>query len=539
MKSIAFLIGVVICGAALADEPKKETEKAKPTIERREVASPQQSGLILNAFGGGKSAAEWYIERTEKVVDLSEQQKKAITALFESRDKAMKEFQESIAEKMKTASKELTEAAKTQDKEAMSKAQKAYQDLYAPMHEIIKKSETALQNVLTAQQREKIEDSRVMDMIKSLTAGIQVTKEQLEKLKATVGKSMAENTTRERSLPESIEKILTPEQLAAIRKERALTYAKMSFTAAKLTAEQLKKLEAKTIELTKDQKNSLQFDVGIYQKLNEFVNAMLTEEQKELLKQNRFTTTLVGMAPGGGVSVTTANPGQPVSPQSGAPRPEGKLGERKEEIRKEPERKPEGQPSNVKVTQIPGGGIQVIIGEGGPIEAKVQAQAQVQLETARKQLETVVKRAEVDSKSAMRNRVKQQYDLAKKAWRLVQEMEELEEEKKSEAHELWEELEKVEGQLRQTFGQPTNPAPFSLPLGQTRSAWVVQPGAPIPNPGAPAIGGGIPNPRPLQPVLPGANLPGIPNLSGELQKLQKQVEELRIQVQKLSEREKK
>src|SRR6185295_13879411 len=101
------------------------------------------------------SAAEWYIERTDKIVKLSEEQKKKITELFAAREKAMQEFQSGLEAKAKAASAALGEAMKSKDQERIAREQKAYQELYAPMQAIYKKSEAALQNVLTQEQREK------------------------------------------------------------------------------------------------------------------------------------------------------------------------------------------------------------------------------------------------------------------------------------------------------------------------------------------------------------------------------------------------
>ena len=119
-------------------------EKAAPGTPVQNAGSG--GGLVAGQSGngvwGGKSAAQWYIESIDKIVNLTDAQKKAITASIESRDKAMREFQAQNAEKLKAAGTAMMEAYKSKDKEAVAKAQKAYQDLYAPMHEAMKKSQS-------------------------------------------------------------------------------------------------------------------------------------------------------------------------------------------------------------------------------------------------------------------------------------------------------------------------------------------------------------------------------------------------------------
>jgi len=54
----------------------------------------------------------------------------------------------------------LTEAWKSNDKDAIAKAQKVIEDLYAPMREAMTKSTTALDKILTPQQKQKLQGNR-------------------------------------------------------------------------------------------------------------------------------------------------------------------------------------------------------------------------------------------------------------------------------------------------------------------------------------------------------------------------------------------
>ena len=164
-------------------------EKAAPGTPVQNAGSG--GGLVAGQSGngvwGGKSAAQWYIESIDKIVNLTDAQKKAITASIESRDKAMREFQAQNAEKLKAAGTAMMEAYKSKDKEAIAKAQKAYQDLYAPMHEAMKKSQGELDAILTPEQKEKQQESRMTAMIKAWTDPAQLSDEQMKKLKAAYG----------------------------------------------------------------------------------------------------------------------------------------------------------------------------------------------------------------------------------------------------------------------------------------------------------------------------------------------------------------
>ena len=136
--------------------------------------------------------AEWYIERTDKIVSLSDEQKQKIKAEYESRDKATKEFQTSIEAKAKSVTVEMTEAFKSQDKDAIAKSQKAYQELYAPLFELTKKSEAALQSILTAEQRTKLSDNQFATMLTALAPGVELSDAQRREIKAAFGQSAGE-----------------------------------------------------------------------------------------------------------------------------------------------------------------------------------------------------------------------------------------------------------------------------------------------------------------------------------------------------------
>jgi Spy/CpxP family protein refolding chaperone len=314
--------------ALLTAEQKKEMEapfKAPlgPSTGGGQRTSPSASpggmgpGLVyrLNeVVGGAKSAAQWYIDSIDKIVNLTDAQKKAITESIEARDKAMREFQAKNAEKLKAAGTAMMEAYKSKNKEAMAKSQKATQELYAPMHEAMKKSQGELDNILTPPQREKLKESRMMGWIKALTDPVQLTDEQTKKLKAAYGElTKAGHEVMERKLPELVQSVLTAEQKVTIAKHRAMMYVKAMFARAKLTDEQMKRVEAMVDELAKDQKADLATVWQSYNKLAEKIRELLTAEQKKAMEvPNRAGAAGASATPlpGGGFQVVIGERGE-------------------------------------------------------------------------------------------------------------------------------------------------------------------------------------------------------------------------------------
>lgn len=454
----------------------------------------QPAALLNPVYGEGKAAAQWYIESVDKVVSLTDAQKKAITEIIEARDKAMRDFQAKSAEQLKAASTAMIEAYKSKDKDAIAKAQKAYQDLYVLMHEAMKKSQKELDDVLTAEQKDKLLESRMTTWVKALTAPVQLSDEQMKKAKAAYSELTKASPQQGMGgkLPEVVQDILTPEQKQTIYKHRAMSYVKSMFAPAKLIPEQLKQAEAAVDAMGKEQ--GFKFDWKMYQKLSEKVRSLLTDEQKEALKRPRNVPIRPGAAPGGAVQNPAPQPpaekkepaakvlqlpggGVQVIISEGA---EGKKAQPGKPAWQNPAPK---TPRGIDVKQLPGGGIRVIIREAGERE---QGEARRLGQQAPGQPCPSAPELMKAAKARMGKRVKRQHELAEKAWQIYQKMEALGEDKKADAHERWEQLERVEGELRGTFG----PAAASGGWTQLRPG-AVMPGAPVP-------GGaiGVYNPRP-------------------------------------------
>ena len=305
MKRLFVVAAVMVlaCAASL-----RADEKAAPGASGKPAANSFGGGTLFagpfvggSGRGGVASAARWYIDSIDKIVNLTDAQKKAITASIEARDKAMQEFQAKNAEKLKAAGTSMMEAYKAKDKEAIAKVQKAYQDLYAPLHEAMKKSQAELDNVLTAEQKEKLQDNRAMNWIKSMTDPVQLTDEQMKKLKAAYGEltKTAGLNAIGRSLPDVIQSVLTAQQKATIAKHRAMIYVKAMFARAKLNDEQMKRVEALVNELVKDANLKTVMDGPWFNKLAEKIRVLLTAEQKDALQ----SPMVWGGGGSGGISV--------------------------------------------------------------------------------------------------------------------------------------------------------------------------------------------------------------------------------------------
>lgn len=446
MKRLAWLTAAVALGAlATAADLWAAEQPGKLGGGKIVVRASEGSGglVVFSAGGVGKTPAAWYIESIDKIVKLTDAQKHRITEIIEARDKAMKDFQAQNAEKTQAAGKAFTEAYKSKNKEAIAKAQKDYQALYAPMHEIMKKSQADLAGVLTVQQQAALRESRLMTMIKYATDPVKLSPEQIKKIKAAMPKA-AGSESAERKSYEAIQQVLTPEQKATIVKHRATGYVKSMFFQAKLTPDQWKQVEAAYDQMIKDGTIKAAGGWEGYEKLADKVNGLLTAEQKEAMKKART------WSPAGGGAVRFA-PGAPVP---GSKKPLEKKGE---------------TPRGVKVTQLPGGGVQITISEQG----EARERSPKQREEARKA-----------AKARMREKVKRQKDLAEQAWQTFQKMDALGEGKPHEAHELWEKLERIEGDLRRTFEAPATMAlPPGFPGAVRFHTGAAMPGASIAGPG--------------------------------------------------------
>jgi Spy/CpxP family protein refolding chaperone len=238
----------------------------------------------------------------EKAVKLTPDQKKAMTEIIEARDRAMRDFQAENAEELKAAGAAMVEAVKSRDKEAIFKAQKTYLELYAPMHEMMKDSQTKLTNVLTPQQKAELHEYQVMTAVKNMIAPVELSDQQIKQVKASCQEGDLNSFGG--NLYQVIQQVLTPEQKAAIARHRGIGYVRAMFARANLTADQWKQVEAACDELAADLPPLN--DAKFYTKLAEKVNGLLTDGQKAAMKKAQRSWGRAGGAPG------SPMPGAPV-----------------------------------------------------------------------------------------------------------------------------------------------------------------------------------------------------------------------------------
>lgn len=252
-------------------------DEPKPTeVNRKDAGAPE-----------AKTTAQQQVENLDKAVKLTSEQKQKILAILERRDQSTKDYNSKNAEKFKTVADAYMESFKLTDKVAAAKARKDYEEIYRPLHEIEVKAQQELDEVLTAEQQERLKEIRLAGMIALHTTPAKLSAEQTRQLKALFSDSAAhpnQSVTSEqrRSLLDAVQKILTPQQRAEVARHPHIASIKKVFARAKLTDAQIQDVEAACDELLKDKKRSPR---DLYLKLVDKVNALLSDEQKAAMKQ--------------------------------------------------------------------------------------------------------------------------------------------------------------------------------------------------------------------------------------------------------------
>jgi Spy/CpxP family protein refolding chaperone len=255
------------------------------------VEGQGKAGQPDKGKGKGKSAAERYIASIDPIVNLTQFQKAEITDILQAREEALKDFQTRNGARLNEVGAALKEAHKSQDKDAIADIQAEYQELYAPLHRIMKKAEAALDDLLTGEQKAKLREARMMDMVKGIIGSIELTDQQLRQVKAACDAltrdepdAGAFGKQHSAKLNQAIQEILTPQQKAALARERAMGYIKKMYGPAKLTEDQLQQAEALCDALLREQTGKSKEH---YNQLADAVDRMLTVEQRENLEKAR------------------------------------------------------------------------------------------------------------------------------------------------------------------------------------------------------------------------------------------------------------
>jgi hypothetical protein len=236
-------------------------------------------------LGRGPMTAASYIETMDAAVTLTDDQKKGITAIFEVRDKAIKDFETDNADKIKAASKAMEDAILSRDQEAIGKARQEYREIFGTMHEVMRKANEDLENLLTADQKTKLVEARVTRDIQAYVAPAKLTDEQMKKLVAlAIVPSENRRDSLENKIAAAVEEMLTPEQKVGIARRQAISQVQRRLAGARLTREQSAQIETAYDELAKEAGLSKE---DLATKLTEKVNGILTDEQKEAIKNSQ------------------------------------------------------------------------------------------------------------------------------------------------------------------------------------------------------------------------------------------------------------
>jgi Spy/CpxP family protein refolding chaperone len=237
-----------------------------------------------------KSIASLYIESTSKAVSLTDEQKKAITAVFEERERSSKDFESKNAGKIKEVSEALVAAYRSMDKEAIEKATKAREELYAPSVAFWKKSQADLNNLLTPEQHATLKEHQLVTSVQAMTRPAILTDEQWKKIRSARKGAQA---TDWQATGKVLEETLTIRQKEAIANYRLKDAAKLNYQGIKFTAEQSKTIDD-TCDALVQGHSKIGLDPKMWNKLAEKINGLLTAEQKDELKKARARTAWNG-----------------------------------------------------------------------------------------------------------------------------------------------------------------------------------------------------------------------------------------------------
>lgn len=161
----AFASASSFVSVGFAEEPKsappvrkvEERPKAEPAAPRGGAADVMFFSAPAFPQFSGKAAAAAYIEHIDKITKLTAEQKQKIEQLYHVRELEMRALQAVIAANSQMLAQDMSRAVQLKDQELIAKVRKSYQELYAPLSEQAKKSEAALEAVLTAEQKAKVQ----------------------------------------------------------------------------------------------------------------------------------------------------------------------------------------------------------------------------------------------------------------------------------------------------------------------------------------------------------------------------------------------
>jgi len=270
----------VVLGAA----PLRAAEtlpQAEPSgAERRENGDAPNGDATVPAgmYSAAGAGALWYVQYIDRIVGLSDSQKAAMTEIIQARDKAMARFRAESAEEIKTAGQALHKAFQSKDRDAIAQAQQDYQALFAPLHEIMRKAENDLANVLTPEQKSALRDYQLMSMIRGMTFPVQLDDAQIRKIKDACGESDPRGLGAK--LQRTLKQVMTPEQKTRLHEHRLMAMVGGLTAPVQLNEEQLQRIRDAFQDADADPRMR-------GHELQEMLKHVLTPEQKTKIVASR------------------------------------------------------------------------------------------------------------------------------------------------------------------------------------------------------------------------------------------------------------
>lgn len=419
MKRKFILAAALALSSAVPVHAQVSSSDQKPRIVSGGNVRVMNGGIV----GTNQTQAERDIEQYEQVVKLTEEQKKQIKDIYDARDKELKDYQASITEKIQKQQAAMQEAAQSKNQEAMRAASQAFTELFKPQQEIVKRGQEALKNVLTPDQKEKVQEHKFKTTISAYAPGVELTEGQLNLLKISCTTGSGELEGYEGLLFELLNKTLTAEQAKTVLKSRVNQMLTANFRNANIAPEQQKKIDARIDAMLEGHPKTLHLDGVVFQKLREYVNELLTPEQKEEMKKPRFS--VLG-APGAfAFAAAESGAAEAIEIRSAIAQP----------------------------ISAPVGAVQVFVsetgGEGGAAAERTQRGHAVKLQS---QMAELSKQAVATHRNAIREKVERQRELSKQAKKLLKQIDELGPKDQEKSQELWSRLDAIQARLQQTLG---------------------------------------------------------------------------------------
>lgn len=262
-----------------------EPNVAPSTPRASNVRVMQGGGIVRSGIVGTyQTQAERDIAQYEQVVKLSEEQKQKIKDIYDKRDVELREYQTSISDKMQKQQAVMNEAVQSKDQTRIEAARKEWMALFAPQQAIVKRGAEELKKVLTPEQKELVQEHKFITTIEQYAPGVELTDAQFNLLRIASTTGDGELEGYEGVLFELLNKTLTAEQAKTALKYRVNQMLQAQFRNANITSEQQTKIDARIGLMLEHHPRTMHVDGVVFQKLRDYVNEILTAEQKEAMR---------------------------------------------------------------------------------------------------------------------------------------------------------------------------------------------------------------------------------------------------------------